>query len=104
MTHTSTVCQVLQIKKTLCLQSIVVVFDQALSPKLPGWKHSAQFNDTVLRMGVSHTIFTFLAVMGKCFQDAALQDVCMESGMIANGYAIIVPSGFPSTSLKLLTD
>ena len=34
-----------------------------------------------------HTICTFLAVIGKRFQDAGLQDVCVESGVIADGSA-----------------
>lgn len=50
-TDMSTVYQVLmkslQIKETLHLQSIVVVFDQALYAKVTEtkWKHSAEFND-----------------------------------------------------------
>ena len=90
-TDMSTVYQVLttslQIKETLSLQSIVVVFDQALYAKATEikWKHSAHFNDIVLRMGVFHTICTFLAVIGKGFQDVGLRDVCVESGLIADG-------------------
>ena len=34
-----------------------------------------------------HTICTFLAVIGKRFQDAGLRDVCVESGVIADGSA-----------------
>ena len=106
----------LQIKETLSLQSIVVVFDQALYAKATTeikWKHSAQFNDIFLRMGVFHTICTFLAVIGKRFQDAGLRDVCVESGVIADGVcgcrfwkvvAVIVPSDFTSLCSKLLTD
>ena len=77
-TDMSTVYQVLtkslQIKETLRLQSIVVVFEQALYAKAIEikWKHSAQFSANVLRMGVFHTICTFLAVIEKRFQDAGL--------------------------------
>ena len=98
-TDMSTVYQVLtkslQIKETLRLQSIVVVFDQALYAKATEikWKHSAQFNAIVLRMGVFHTICTFLAVIGKRFQDAGLRDVCVESGVIADGSAAGVLEG-----------
>jgi len=90
-TNMSAVYQVLikslQIKETLNLQSIVVVFDQALYAKATEikWKHRAQFNDLVLRMGVFHTICTFLSVIGKRFQDAGLRDVIVESGVIAEG-------------------
>ena len=71
----STVYQVLtkslQIKETLNLQSIVVVFNQALYAKATEikWKHRAQFNELVLRMGVFNTICTFFSVIGKRFQD-----------------------------------
>ena len=80
-TNMSTVYQVLtkslQIKDTLNLQSIVVVFDQALYAKATEikWKHRKQFKDLVLRMGVFHTICTFFSVIGKRFQDAGLRDV-----------------------------
>ena len=40
-------------------------------------KHSAPFSAIVLRMVVFHTICTFLAVIGKRFQDAGLRDVCV---------------------------
>ena len=92
-TDISTVYQVLtksrQIKETLRLQSIVVVFDQALFVKATEikWKHSAQFNAIVLRMGVFQKICTFLVVIGKRFQDAGLRDACVESGVIADGSA-----------------
>ena len=38
-------------------------------------------------MGVFHTICTFLAAIGKRFHDSGLRDVCMESGVIADGSA-----------------
>ena len=56
-TDISTVNQVLtkslQIKEILPLQSIVVMFDQALYDKATEikWKHSALFNAIVLRIG-----------------------------------------------------
>ena len=90
-TNMSTVYEVLtkslQVKDTLNLQSIVVVFDQALYAKATEikWKHREQFKDLVLRMGVFHTICTFLSVIGKRFQDAGLRDVIIESGVIAKG-------------------
>ena len=61
------------------------------TPKLR--KHSAQFNSIVLRMEIFHTICTFLAVIGKRFQDAGLGDVCLESGVIADGSAAGVLEG-----------
>ena len=39
----------------------------------------------VLRMGAFHTIGTLLSILGKRFQDAGLRDICIESGVIAEG-------------------
>ncbi|KAL9969089.1 hypothetical protein ACROYT_G021256 [Oculina patagonica] len=77
----------LKIKDSLRLQSIVVVFDQALYAKATEiqWKHSERFKDLVLRMGVFHTACTLLSIVGKRFQDAGLRDLCVESGVIAEG-------------------
>ena len=47
----------------------------------------------VLRMRVFHTICTFLVVIGRRFQDAGLRDVCVESGVIADGSAAGVLKG-----------
>ncbi|XP_035662311.1 uncharacterized protein LOC118406391 [Branchiostoma floridae] len=90
-TDMSTVYQILtkslQIQRSLNLRSIAVVFDQALYAKAAEikWKHGVQFHDLVLRMGMFHTIGTFLSVIGKRFEDAGLRDVCIESGVIAEG-------------------
>ena len=93
-TDMSTVYQVLtkslQIKETLRLQSIVVVFKRC-TPKLR--KHSAQFSAIGLTMEAFHTICTFLAVIGKRFQEAGLRDICVESGVIADGSAAGVLEG-----------
>ena len=44
-------------------------------------------------MEVFHAICTFLAVIGKRFQDAGLRDLCVESGVIADGSAAGVLEG-----------
>ena len=66
---------------------IVLVFDQALYAKATEvqWKQSERFKDIVLRMGVFHTACTLLSIIGKCFQDAGLRELCVESGVIAEG-------------------
>ena len=38
-------------------------------------------------MEAFHTICTFLAVIGKRFQEAGLRGICVESGVIADGSA-----------------
>ena len=79
--------QLLKIKNTLKLKSIVLVFDQALYAKATEvqWKQIERFKDIVLRMGVFHTTCTLLSIIGKRFQDAGLRDLCVESGVIAEG-------------------
>lgn len=79
--------QSLKIKDTLALKSIVVVFDLALYAKATEiiWKKPEQLKDIVPRMGAIHAIRTFLAVIGKCFQDVGLKDLCIESRVIPEG-------------------
>ena len=90
-TNMSTVHEVLmhsvKIKDTLQLKSIVVVLDQALYVKATEivWKYPDIFKGIVLRMGEFHTICTLLSILGKRFQDAGLKDICIESGVIAEG-------------------
>lgn len=98
-TNMSTVFEVLKqskkIKATLKLNSIVVVFDQALYAKAMEikWKHSEDFDDVILRMGVFHTLCMLLGIIGKRFQDAGLKDLCIESQVIAEGSVAGVMEG-----------
>jgi hypothetical protein len=80
-------CQSQKIRSSLALESIVVVFDQALYAKATEiiWKRSDTFSEIVPRLGVFHTVCTLLSVIGKRFQDAGLRDLCIESGVIAEG-------------------
>lgn len=90
-TQLSTVREVLrrtqQIKSSLDLKSIVVVFDQALYAKATEilWKEEDLMKDIIPRMGVFHTVCTLLSIIGKRFQDAGLRDLLIESGVIAEG-------------------
>ena len=90
-TNMSTVHEVLvrsvKIKDTLQLKSIVVVLDQALYAKATEivWKYPDMFKGIILRMGAFHTICTLLSILGKRFQDAGLRDICIESGVVAEG-------------------
>ena len=45
-----------------------------------------KFKNIILRMGAIHTICNLLSTTGKTFQDAGLHDLCVESGVIAEGY------------------
>ena len=49
------------------------------------WKHHDKFKDIIVRLGDFHTICTLLGVIGKRFQDAGLRDLCVGSGVIAEG-------------------
>ncbi|KAK5859272.1 hypothetical protein PBY51_003352 [Eleginops maclovinus] len=84
----------LSIKEALQLNSIVCVFDQALYAKAAEivWKHE-KFNNIIIRMGVFHTICNLLSILGKRFQDAGLRDLCVESGVIAEGSVTCVMEG-----------
>ena len=79
--------QSLKVKNTLKLRSIVLIFEQVLYAKATEvqWKQSERFKDIVLLMGVFHTACTLLSIIGKRFQDACLRDLCVESGVIAEG-------------------
>ena len=79
--------QSISIMKSLQLNNIVVVFDQALYAKAAEitWKHQQLLKDIILRMGVFHTTCNFMATIGKRFGDAGLRDLCVEAGVIADG-------------------
>ena len=79
---------------TLELKEIVCVFDQALYAKAAEitWKHE-KFKNLILRMGAFHTICNLLSTTGKRFQDAGLRDLCVESGVIAEGSITAVMEG-----------
>ena len=97
-TEMSTVNEVLtqtvNIMDTLELEEIVWVFDQALYAKAAEitWKHE-QFKNLILRMCAFHTICNLLSTIGKRFQDAGLRDLCVESGVIAEGSITAVMEG-----------
>ena len=74
-----------KMKATLKINSMVKVFDRALYAKAKEikLKHSEDYSDVILRMGVFHTICTLLRIIGKIFQDADLRDICVESQILA---------------------
>ena len=80
-------CQSQLIRRSLGLGSIVVVFDQVLYAKATEiiWKHRDTFSEVIPRMGTFHTLCTLLNIIGKRFQGVGLRDLCIESGVIAEG-------------------
>ena len=80
--------------ESLPLDNIVCVFDQALYAKAAEivWKHD-KFKNIIIRMELFHTICNLLSIIGKRFQDAGLQDLCIKSGVTAEGSVAGVMGG-----------
>ena len=81
--------------KALRQEHVIITMDQAVYCKAQEirWKHPEKFRNVVLRMGAFHTANTFLAVLGKRFGDAGLQDIMVESGVVAAGSVDAVLGG-----------
>ena len=77
----------ISIADKLELSQIVVVFDQAIYAKVQEirWKDEVFMDRIVVRMGEFHTCMAFLACIGKRFGDAGLQDIIIESEIVASG-------------------
>ena len=75
-----------EIRKKLCLETIVEVMNQALYPKAAEitWKED-QCAKIVLRMGTFHTICNAMAILEKRFGDGGLKDILIESQIVAEG-------------------
>ena len=84
-------CKSDEIRKVLNLKEIVVVMDQALYAKAAEikWQHPNTYSSIILRLGTFHTICNLMSIIGKCFEDVGLKDLCIdlciESGVIAEG-------------------
>ena len=76
-----------EIANQLELPSVAVVVDQAIYAKAQTiWWQTPVFKDrVVLRLGAFHTTMTALACIGKRFRDAGLQDILIESDIVAVG-------------------
>ena len=98
-TEMSTVLTILQrcveIADKLELDTIVVVFDQAIYSKaqLIRWRNAVFMKRIVIRLGAFHTAMSFLGCIGKRFKDGGLQDILIESEVVATGSANGVFSG-----------
>lgn len=75
------------IRTELQLPVISIVVDQAIYAKVSeiAWKHRDKYANVIIRMGAFHIICNALAVLGKRFMDAGLRDICIESGIVAEG-------------------
>ncbi|XP_070569267.1 uncharacterized protein [Ptychodera flava] len=83
------------IANKLSLQSIVVTMDQAIYSKAQEirWQNEEYTKRLILRLGEFHTAMSFLSTIGKRFRDAGLEDISIESGILAQGSANGVMSG-----------
>ena len=88
-------CKALETKSALELDSVIVVFDQAIYSKAVEimWKHGEEFKSVVPRLGAFHTIVVLLSIIGKRFGDAGLRDTIIESGVIEEGSVAKVLDG-----------
>lgn len=77
----------LQMADQLGQRDVIIVCDQAIYAKALAivWQNPQQFQHVVLRMGTFHTLCAFLAAIGKRFSGAGLEDVLIESGIVATG-------------------
>ncbi|KAJ4940926.1 hypothetical protein JOQ06_027216 [Pogonophryne albipinna] len=76
-----------QIADQLELDHIVLVFDQAIYAKAQQirWKDVELTKRLVIRLGEFHTCMSYLSILGKRFGDAGLQDILIESEVVAPG-------------------
>ncbi|XP_016111421.1 uncharacterized protein [Sinocyclocheilus grahami] len=76
-----------QIADQLELDHIVLVFDQAIYAKAQQirWKNNDFTQRIVIRLGEFHTCMSYLSILGKRFGDAGLQDILIESEVVAPG-------------------
>ncbi|XP_038063921.1 uncharacterized protein LOC119734467 [Patiria miniata] len=76
-----------EIANKLELPSVVVVVDQAIYAKAQTirWQTPHFMDRIVIRLGAFHTTMTALATIGKRFCDAGLQDILIESDVVAPG-------------------
>lgn len=79
--------QAMKIKEKLGLKEIVTVFDQAIYAKVCEvmWSFPLDFKAIIPRMGIFHTICVMLGIIGKRFEDSGFKDLCIESGIVAEG-------------------
>ena len=77
------------------LESMVVVFDQAIYAKaqIIRWKDPEIIKKLVIRLGEFHTMMSYLGILGKRFGVAGLQDIIVEAGIVAVGSINGVLSG-----------
>lgn len=76
-------------------QTVIAVFDQAIYAKVQEqiWMNPTIAERIIVRLGEFHTVMSFLAVLGKRFSCSGLEDILVESGVVALGSMNTVLNG-----------
>ena len=96
--------------KDLQQKHTVLTFDEAIYSKAKEiqWQSNGEFNDTVIRQGGFHTALTFIAVIGKRYEESGIEDLLVESGVYASGSVMKIMTGKSYNkgvrALKLLSE
>lgn len=66
---------------------MVIIMDQAIYAKAQEirWQTSSYSERLVIRMGEFHIVMAYLSCISKLFADAGLQDILIESELVAAG-------------------
>lgn len=85
----------LNMAKELRCPAVMVVFDQAIYCKaqMIRWTNPVLEEALVPRLGEFHTMMSFLSTIGKRYEESGLEDILVESGVIASGSLKGVLSG-----------
>ena len=96
--------------KDLQQKHTVLTFDEAIYCKAKEiqWRSNDEFKDTVIRLGGFHTALTFIAVIGKRYEESGIEDLLVESGVYGSGSVMKIMTGKAYNkgvrALKLLTE
>ena len=77
----------LKIKEQLRLNYIVCVFDQGIYCKAMElkWRYPDKYKDCIVMLGIFHMIMMYLGVVGNTFLGAGLNDLIIQSDVVATG-------------------
>ena len=99
VTENSTVQHILQVSQNVSRevdqQYTIITADLAVAKKAYAivWQYTDNFNDIIIRLGVFHTICSYLGAVGKLLQGSGFTDIVIEAGVCASGSVEKVLSG-----------
>lgn len=91
ITENATVQQVLrlcqQATKDVNQEVTIITFDLAVVMKAYSiiWQNPEEFQNILVRIGVFHTICSYLGVLGKMMSGSGFEDIIIEAGICASG-------------------